>query len=59
MSCLANANSQRRAPFSLLDSVSLSSSAPEPSTWAMLLAGFASLGYAGLRSRRRCAISIA
>jgi hypothetical protein len=46
-------------PFSLLDGVSLSSSAPEPSTWAMLLAGFAGLGYAGLRSRRRSAISIA
>jgi hypothetical protein len=29
---------------------------PEPSTWAMLLAGFAGLGYAGLR-RSRAAIS--
>jgi hypothetical protein len=28
------------------------SSAPEPSTWAMMLAGFASLGYAGYRGRR-------
>jgi hypothetical protein len=31
---------------------------PEPSTWAMMLAGFAGLGYAGLRRRRRAAISI-
>lgn len=46
-------------PFSLLDSVSLSSSVPEASTWTMMLAGFAGLGYAGFRSRRRSAISIA
>jgi len=26
---------------------------PEPSTWAMMLAGFAGLGFAGFRSRRR------
>jgi PEP-CTERM motif len=45
-------------PFSLLDSVSLSS-VPEPSTWVMMLAGFAGHGYAGLRSRRRSAISVA
>jgi hypothetical protein len=32
--------------------------APEPSTWAMMGLGFAVLGYAGFRSRRR-AISIA
>jgi hypothetical protein len=44
-------------PFSLLDSVSLTA-APEPSTWAMMLIGFAGLSYAGLRSRRRPAISI-
>jgi hypothetical protein len=25
---------------------------PEPSTWAMMLAGFAFLGYAGYRGRR-------
>jgi PEP-CTERM motif len=32
---------------------------PEPSTWAMMLLGFAGLGYAGMRNRRRPAISIA
>jgi hypothetical protein len=26
---------------------------PEPSTWAMMLLGFAGLGYAGVRARRR------
>ncbi|HXZ14602.1 MAG TPA: PEP-CTERM sorting domain-containing protein [Roseiarcus sp.] len=32
--------------------------APEPATWTMLLAGFASLGFAGCRaSRRRAAIA--
>jgi PEP-CTERM motif len=28
---------------------------PEPSTWAMLLLGFAGLGFAGYRSRRPAA----
>jgi PEP-CTERM motif len=28
---------------------------PEPSTWAMLLAGFGGLGYAGWRRGRRAA----
>jgi hypothetical protein len=45
-------------PFALIDSVSLNS-VPEPSTWTMMLLGFAGLGYAGLRRRRRSAISIA
>jgi hypothetical protein len=37
-------------PFALLDGVSLQASGvPEPSTWAMLLAGFTALGYAGMR----------
>jgi PEP-CTERM motif len=31
---------------------------PEPSTWAMMLAGIAGLSYAGFRSRRRTTISI-
>ena len=45
-------------PFSLLDSVSLTPGVPETSTWAMMLVGFAGLSYAGLRNRRRPAISI-
>ncbi len=44
-------------PFALLDGVSMAA-VPEPSTWAMMLLGFAGLGYAGFRSRRRPAISI-
>ena len=39
------------------NTIDLSTSVPEPSTWAMLLLGFAGLGFAGFRSRRR-AISI-
>ena len=39
-------------PFSLLDSVSLTTGVPEPSTWAMMILGFVGLGYAALRSRR-------
>jgi hypothetical protein len=42
----------------LFDGVSLTA-APEPSTWVMMLLGFAGLGYAGMRNRRRSAISIA
>ena len=38
-------------PFALIDSVALNT-VPEPSTWAMMLLGFAGLGYAGLRSRQ-------
>jgi hypothetical protein len=45
-------------PFSLLDGVSLSSTVPEPSTWAMMFVGFAGLAYAGLRNRRRSAIPV-
>jgi hypothetical protein len=30
----------------------VSASAPEPSTWAMMLIGFAGLGFAGYRARR-------
>ena len=31
--------------------------APEPSTWAMMLVGFAGLGFAGWRTRRRAALA--
>jgi outer membrane lipase/esterase len=33
----------------------MATSVPEPSTWAMLLAGFAGLGFAGWRARRSAA----
>jgi hypothetical protein len=33
------------------------SGVPEPATWAMLLVGFAALGFAGLRSRRKDAVA--
>ena len=41
-----------------LDDVSVSSSVPEASTWAMMLAGFASLGFVGYRrvARGRAAV---
>jgi hypothetical protein len=32
---------------------------PEPSTWAMMLLGFAGLGYAGFRSARKTSVAIA
>ena len=33
----------------LLDNVSVTTGVPEPSTWAMMLAGFLGLGFAGYR----------
>ena len=36
----------------LLDNVSLTTAVPEPSTWAMLLLGFAGLGFAACRRTR-------
>jgi hypothetical protein len=35
----------------------MGSSVPEPSTWAMMILGFVALGYAGLRVRRKTALS--
>jgi hypothetical protein len=34
-------------------------SVPEPSTWAMMLLGFAGLAYAGYRKTKRAALSVA
>jgi len=39
-------------PFALVSNVSLTAAVPEMSTWAMMLAGFASLGFAGHRRVR-------
>ena len=33
------------------------SGVPEPSTWAMMLLGFAGLGFAGYRASRKAALS--
>ena len=49
--CNGSVGDSNGPPFSLLDNVSLSA-VPEPSTWAMLLFGFAGLGYFGYRGRR-------
>jgi PEP-CTERM motif len=45
-------------PFALLDSVSATQTIPEPSTWVMMVLGFAGLGYAGFRSNRRKPVAI-
>jgi opacity protein-like surface antigen len=39
----------------ILDNVSVSAAVPEPATWAMMLVGFAGLGF--LRSRRRALVA--
>jgi hypothetical protein len=36
-----------------------SGAAPEPSTWAMMLIGFAGLGFAGWRTQRKTAAQTA
>ena len=42
-------------PFTLLDNVAMTA-VPEPSTWAMMIIGFASLAFAGYRNRRKAAV---
>jgi hypothetical protein len=39
--------------------VALSNSVPEPSTWAMMLVGFAGLGFVSYRASRRGAARLA
>jgi len=52
--------SKQVPPFALISDVSLTGpAAPEASTWMMMLAGFAGLGYAGFRSGRRRAAEAA
>jgi len=36
-----------------VDNVSVSTTVPEPATWAMMMVGFAGLGYAGLRHKQK------
>ena len=41
----------------MAESVTVGSSVPEPSTWAMMLLGFAGLGFAFKQSRRKVAMA--
>ena len=43
----------------LLDNVQLASGVPEPSTWAMMLVGFAGVGFGAYRQSRRAAVTAA
>ncbi len=43
----------------LLDNVSVSTVVPEASTWAMLMMGFAGIGYAAFRTGRKTPVGIA
>jgi hypothetical protein len=45
--------------FTFADEVRFDSGAPELSTWALMLVGFAGLGFAGLRAPRRGAATVA
>ena len=42
-----------------LDTVTVTGTVPEPSTWATMLIGFAALGYMGYRRRAKAAFSSA
>jgi len=44
--------------YMALDTVSVNSTVPEASTWAMMLVGFAGLGFAGFRARRTAIAAI-
>ncbi len=44
-------------PFALVSNVSMTAGVPELSTWAMMLAGFACLGFAGYRRARNRAVA--
>jgi hypothetical protein len=45
------------APAALILNLPLSSAVPEPATWAMMLLGFAGLGFAFRQSRRKVSIA--
>ena len=46
-------NADADGSLALFDDVKLSTNVPEPSTWAMVLIGFAGLGFVGYRASRR------
>jgi hypothetical protein len=51
-----NANSDAATPFQMLvDGTTIS--VPEPSTWAMVLLGFAGLGFVSYRRTQRAALA--
>jgi hypothetical protein len=45
-------NGRNDPSYNTLDDVVVTASVPEASTWAMMLVGFAGLGFAGFRARR-------
>jgi hypothetical protein len=51
-------NGRNDPSYNTLDNVSVTSSVPEASTWAMMMLGFAGLGFAGFRARRTAIAAI-
>jgi hypothetical protein len=57
LSFLAQGTPNGLPPVALLDGVSLTA-VPEPASWAMMLVGFAGLGFAGYRRTKRSAAAL-
>jgi hypothetical protein len=57
LSFLAQGGPNGLPPVGLLDGVSLTA-VPEPATWAMLVLGFAGLGFAGYRRAKKNAAAL-
>jgi hypothetical protein len=47
---------RQEASSSGLDDISVAAAVPEPSTWAMMLLGFAAIGFVAYRRNHRAAI---
>ena len=46
----------RRRDWTITSAGGLTLNVPEPSTWAMMILGFAGLGFAGYRKSRKAAV---
>jgi hypothetical protein len=57
MFVFTQSSAQEASP--IFDNFAISAAVPELSTWAMMLLGFAGIGYLGSRRRKPAALSVA